>query len=158
MLFIPPLLFVTVYSCCFCSRIVHHTSREAHFTVSPVNAPKDSHILWYDKAILHFIFFICIIIVFLLLWCREMRCEGGLSPKSVVLRCPHPCNASLVHCHQTNISAMFAANKLLYFQAIWCWKRQRWRSGAPLNGASGSVREWFIWNYCSTVLFIDVAP
>lgn len=67
-------------------------------------------------------------------------------------RLPASCNASLVHCLRTNVSTMFWANKLLYSQAIWCRKRQSWRSRVRLNAASGSVREWFIWNYCCALL------
>lgn len=67
-------------------------------------------------------------------------------------RLPASCNASLVHWLRTNVSTMFWANKLLYSQAIWCRKRQSWRSRVRLNAASGSVREWFIWNYCCALL------
>lgn len=67
-------------------------------------------------------------------------------------RLPASCNASLVHCLRTNVSTMFWANKLLYSQAIWCRKRQSWRSRVRLNAASGSVREWFIWNYYCALL------
>lgn len=67
-------------------------------------------------------------------------------------RLPASCNASLVHCLRTNVSKMFWANQLLYSRAIWCRKRQSWRSRVRLNAASGSVREWFIWNYCCAVL------
>lgn len=66
---------------------------------------------------------------------------------------PASCNASLVHCLRTNVSTMFWANKLLYSQAMWCRKRQSWRSRVRLNAASGSVREWFIWSYCCALLW-----
>lgn len=68
-------------------------------------------------------------------------------------RPPASCNASLVHCLRTNVSTMFWANKLLYSRAIWCRKRQSWRSRVRLNAASGSVREWFIWSYCCALLW-----
>lgn len=48
---------------------------------------------------------------------------------------------------------MFWANKLSYSQAIWCRKRQSWRSRVCLKAASGSAREWFIGNYCGALLW-----
>lgn len=111
------------------------------------------HFLWYGKAILYFIsLFICPFVkeMPLAVYYAPLAGKKYLQKESRWL--PASCNASLVHCLRTNVSTMFWANKLLYSQAIWCRKRQSWRSRVRLNAASGSVREWFIWNYCCALL------
>lgn len=138
------------------SLYVHHRSPPS---CSPINMPTDSrticgcHFLWYGKAILYFIsLFICPFVkeMPLAVYYAPLAGKKYLQKESRWL--PASCNASLVHCLRTNVSTMFWANKLLYSQAIWCRKRESWRSRVRLNAASGSVREWFIWNYCCALL------
>lgn len=135
---------------------VHHRSP---LSCSPINMPTDSrticgyHFLWYGKAILYFIsLFICSFVKEMPLAVYYAPLAGKKYLQKESRRLPASCNASLVHCLRTNVSTMFWANKLLYSQAIWCRKRQSWRSRVRLNAASGSVREWFIWNYCCALL------
>lgn len=127
---------------------------------SPINMPTDirtirgCHFLWYGKAILYFIsLFICPFVKEMPLAVYYAPLAGKKYLQKDSRRLPASCNASLVHCLRTNVSTMFWANKLLYSRAIWCRKRQSWRSRVCLNAASGSVRERFIWNYCCALLW-----
>lgn len=112
------------------------------------------HFLWYGKAILYFIsLFICPFVKEMPLAVYYAPLAGKKYLQKDSRRLPAFCIASLVRCLRTNVSTVFWANKLLYSQAIWCGKRQSWRSRVRLNAASGSVREWFIWNYCCALLW-----